>query len=160
MATLSKSHPSFSVDIFQNEYLADGAREVNAIVTVTATGGGTSGGRLSADSARAEAAVVVMVDCSGSMDYPPTKMRNAREATAVAIDALRDGVAFAVVAGTHNATEVYPGNGKLAVADHATRQQAKQALRKLNPAGGTAIGTWLTLADQLFETRSDIPIRH
>ncbi|KJK56605.1 vWA domain-containing protein, partial [Saccharothrix sp. ST-888] len=33
-------------------------------------------------------------------------------------------------------------------------------LRKLNPAGGTAIGTWLTLADQLFETRSDIPIRH
>ncbi|MFB7664464.1 VWA domain-containing protein [Kitasatospora sp. NPDC056138] len=160
MATLSDSHPGFSVDIFQNEYLADGAREVNAIVTVTATGGGTAGGRLSADSARADAAVVVMVDCSGSMDYPPTKMRNAREATAVAIDALRDGVAFAVVAGSHNATEVYPGNGGLAVADHATREQAKQALRKLEASGGTAIGSWLTLAHQLFETRSDIPIRH
>ncbi|CAM5261594.1 hypothetical protein SALBM135S_04636 [Streptomyces alboniger] len=35
-----------------------------------------------------------MVDCSGSMDYPPTKMRGARDATAAAIDALRDGVRF------------------------------------------------------------------
>ncbi|MFD7581364.1 hypothetical protein ACFV61_23540, partial [Kitasatospora sp. NPDC059817] len=45
MATLAKPNlPRFDVEIFQNEYLADGAREVNAIVTVTATGGGTSGG--------------------------------------------------------------------------------------------------------------------
>jgi hypothetical protein len=29
-----------------------------------------------------DAAVVIMVDCSGSMDYPPTKMTGAREATA------------------------------------------------------------------------------
>ncbi|GAA2232872.1 MULTISPECIES: vWA domain-containing protein [Kitasatospora] len=159
MATQSNSHPGFSVDIFQNEYLADGAREVNAIVTVTATG--TAAGLPSTDGARgADSAVVIMVDCSGSMDYPPTKMRNAREATAVAIDALRDGVAFAVVKGTHEAVEVYPGEGRLAVAGQATREQAKQALRKLNPAGGTAIGTWLSLADRLFETRPDIAIRH
>ncbi|MDH6127832.1 VWA domain-containing protein [Kitasatospora sp. GP82] len=166
MTTSSKSHPGFSVDIFQNEYLADGAREVNAIVTVTATGGGTSGGRPAADGTsaaggpQAAAAVVVMVDCSGSMDYPAEKMRNAREATAVAIDTLRDGVAFAVVSGTHQATEVYPGNGRLAVADRATREQAKQALRKLDAGGGTAIGTWLSRAHRLFETRPDIAIRH
>ncbi|MGK4580764.1 VWA domain-containing protein [Kitasatospora sp. HPMI-4] len=161
MATQSKSHPAFSVDIFQNEYLADGAREVNAIVTVTATGGGTPVGLPSADGGQgADAAVVITVDGSGSMDYPPTKMRNAREATAVAIDTLRDGVAFAVVKGTHEAVEVYPGGGRLAVADHDTRKQAKQALRKLTPAGGTAIGTWLTLADQLFDSRPDIAIRH
>jgi hypothetical protein len=30
--------PEFTAEIFQNEYLPDGAREVNAIVTVTATG--------------------------------------------------------------------------------------------------------------------------
>lgn len=107
-----------------------------------------------------DAAVVIMVDCSGSMDYPPTKMRNARDATAVAIDTIRDGVAFAVVAGTHEAKEVYPGDGGLAVAGPATREAAKQSLRKLSAGGGTAIGTWLNLADKLFLTRRDIAIRH
>ena len=32
------SAPDFTVDVFQNEYLADGAREVNAVVTVTSAG--------------------------------------------------------------------------------------------------------------------------
>jgi hypothetical protein len=100
-----------------------------------------------------------MVDCSGSMEYPPTKMRGAREATAVAIDALRDGVSFAVVAGTHQAREVYPANGALAVAGPATRAQAKQALRKLTAGGGTAIGGWLKLADRLL-AGADVSIRH
>jgi hypothetical protein len=100
-----------------------------------------------------------MVDCSGSMDYPPTKMRNARDATAAAIDTLRDGVHFAVIGGTHVAKEVYPGNGRLAVADATTRDQAKQALRKLSAGGGTAIGTWLRLADRLLSS-ADVAIRH
>ncbi|KQV20594.1 MULTISPECIES: VWA domain-containing protein [unclassified Kitasatospora] len=160
MAVLSRSHPSFSVDIYQNEYLAEGAREVNAIVTVTATGGGTSGGQPLARDTGAAAAVVIMVDCSGSMDYPAAKLRNAREATGVAIDTIRDGVAFAVVAGTHEAKDIYPGGGKLAIADQATRAQAKDALRKLTANGGTAIGTWLTKAKQLFDSRADIAIRH
>jgi hypothetical protein len=156
--------PQFAVDIFQNEYLAQGAREVNAIVTVTATGGGTSASLPSRQAAAPadgpDAAVVVMVDCSGSMDYPPTKIRNAREATAAAIDQIREGAAFAVVAGTHEANEVYPGGGQLAVANAATRAQAKEALRRLTPGGGTAIGTWLAKADQLFAARPDLSIRH
>jgi hypothetical protein len=159
MPNLSKSNvPRFSVDVYQNEYLPEGGREVNAIVTVTSTGGGTSGGR-PLPGAAAAAGVVLMVDCSGSMEYPPTKMRNARDATAVAVDTLRDGVAFAVVAGTHLAREVYPGGGALAIADAATRAQAKQALRKLTAGGGTAIGTWLRLADKLLAT-GDVALRH
>jgi hypothetical protein len=159
MPSISKSNvPRFSVDVYQNEYLPEGGREVNAIVTVTSTGGGTSGGRPLPGQAAA-AGVVVMVDCSGSMEYPPTKMRNARDATAVAIDTLRDGVSFAVVAGTHQAREVYPANGGLAVADPNTRAQAKQALRKLTAGGGTAIGTWLRLADRLL-SGADVSIRH
>lgn len=159
MPNLSKSNvPRFSADVYQNAYLPEGGREVNAIVTVTATGGGTSGGR-PLPGAGTSAGVVLMVDCSGSMEYPPTKMRNAREATAAAIDTLRDGVAFAVVAGTHQAREVYPANGGLAIADAATRAQAKQALRKLTGGGGTAIGTWLRLADRLLGT-ADVSIRH
>ncbi|WP_327269506.1 VWA domain-containing protein [Streptomyces sp. NBC_01218] len=161
MANFSKSQqPQFSVDVYQNAHLPEGGREVNAIVTVTAIGGGTTGGVPLARSADASAApapasggaVVLMVDCSGSMEYPPTKMRNARDATAAAIDTLRDGTLFAVVAGTHVAKDVYPGNGRLATADHLTKAQAKKALRGLGAGGGTAIGTWLRLADRLFDT--------
>lgn len=163
MANFSKSNvPRFSVEVYQNEYLPEGGREVNAIVTVTSTGGGTTGGvplAGTAPSAAADAAVVLMVDCSGSMDYPPTKMRNARDATAAAVDALREGTRFAVVAGTHVAQDVYPGNGRLAVADAATKEQAKEALRRLSAGGGTAIGTWLRLADRLLDT-ADADIRH
>ncbi|WP_328317516.1 vWA domain-containing protein [Streptomyces sp. NBC_00388] len=161
MANFAKSSvPQFSVDVYQNEFLPEGGREVNAIVTVTSTGGGTSGSaRGGAGAAPAPlpgggpaAAVVIMVDCSGSMDYPPAKMRNAREATASAIGALRDGTAFSVVAGTHVAKDIYPGNGRLAIADGQTRAQAREALRRLSAGGGTAIGTWLRLADRLLNT--------
>ncbi|MCF4138355.1 VWA domain-containing protein [Streptomyces sp. Tue 6430] len=165
MANFSKSNvPRFSVDVYQNAYLPEGGREVNAIVTVTATGGGTVGTGVTAPHLYApgegpSAAVVVMVDCSGSMDYPPTKMRNARDATAAAVDTLRDGVHFSVIGGTHVATEVYPGGGRLAVAGPTTREQAKQALRRLSAGGGTAIGTWLRLADRLL-AGADVAIRH
>ncbi|MFE5889469.1 VWA domain-containing protein [Streptomyces sp. NPDC056462] len=165
MANFSKTNvPQFSVDVYQNEYLPESGREVNAIVTVTATGGGTVGSAVAAPQLYApgqgpSAGVAIMVDCSGSMDYPPTKMRNARDATAAAIDTLRDGVHFAVIDGTHVAKEVYPGGGRLAIADAATRDQAKQALRRLSAGGGTAIGTWLRLADRLLSS-ADVAIRH
>ncbi|MFE6754909.1 VWA domain-containing protein [Streptomyces sp. NPDC057684] len=164
MAKFSKpSVPQFSVDVYQNEFLPEGGREVNAIVTVTSTGGGAvAAPQFYAAGRGADAAVALMVDCSGSMDYPPTKMRNARDATAAAIDALRDGVHFAVIGGTHVAKEVFPGGGRLAVADAQTRDQAKQALRKLSAGGGTAIGTWLRLADRLLWA-ADVPassVRH
>jgi len=159
MANFSKSNvPQFSVEVYQNEYLPEGGREVNGIITVTSTGGGTTGG-VPLPGRATGAAVVIMVDCSGSMDYPPTKMRNARDATAAAVDTLRDGTSFAVVAGTHVAKEVYPGNGRLAVADPRTRAEARQALRRLNAGGGTAIGTWLRLADRLLGA-ADVDIRH
>ncbi|GAA2256928.1 VWA domain-containing protein [Streptomyces ruber] len=165
MANFSKSNvPQFSMDVYQNEYLPEGGREVNAIVTVSATGGGTVGNAVTAPHLYSpgqgpSAAVAIMVDCSGSMDYPPTKMRNARDATAAAIDTLRDGVYFSVIGGTHVAKEVYPGGGRLAVADAMTRGQAKQALRRLSAGGGTAIGTWLRLADRLLAS-ADVAIRH
>ncbi|MFC5720271.1 VWA domain-containing protein [Streptomyces gamaensis] len=189
--------PRFTVEVYQNPYLPEGGSEVDAIVTVTATGSnsasgaagtvgaagavtgavdgsptsqlrlpfvpaqGQAAGRAPREHAPGapDAAVVIMVDCSGSMDYPPTKMENAREATAVAVEALRDGVAFAVVAGTHQAKEVYPGGGRLAVAGASTRAQARAALRALEPGGGTAIGTWLRLARRLLAA-ADVSIRH
>ncbi|MFD5367518.1 VWA domain-containing protein [Streptomyces sp. NPDC127103] len=160
MANFSKSTvPQFSVDVYQNEFLPEGGRDVSAIVTVTSTGGGTTGRQPLTRAGGGTAGVVIMVDCSGSMDYPATKMRGAREATAAAVDTLRDGTAFAVVAGTHVAKEVYPGNGGLAVADARTRAEAKESLRRLNAGGGTAIGTWLRLADRLLSA-DGLTIRH
>uniref|UniRef100_A0AAU2JPQ3 VWA domain-containing protein n=1 Tax=Streptomyces sp. NBC_00049 TaxID=2903617 RepID=A0AAU2JPQ3_9ACTN len=157
MANFAKpSAPRFSVEVYQNEFLPEGGRDVHAIVTATATGGATA---TAVRTQGQDAAVVIMVDCSGSMEYPPDKMRGAREATAAAVDTLRDGTAFAVIAGTHVAREVYPGQGRLAVADPATRAQAREALRGLTSGGGTAIGTWLRLADGLLR-RSPAAIRH
>ncbi|GHG00640.1 VWA domain-containing protein [Streptomyces filamentosus] len=158
MANFAKpSVPQFSVDVYQNAYLPDGGRDVDAVVTVTATGGGTSGA--TGFTAGGPAGVVIVVDCSGSMNYPPAKMEGARAATAAAVDTLRDGTSFAVVAGTHVATPVYPGDGRLAVAGPRTRAEAKQALARLTPDGGTAIGTWLRLADALLGGE-DLAIRH
>lgn len=159
MARLSKSElPQFDVEVYQNEYLPEGGQEVHGIVTVTATGGGTSGLPASGD-AGADSAVVIMVDCSGSMDWPPTKMQAARAATAAAIDTLRDGAAFAVVAGNHEAREVFPGAGRMAKAEPAARERAKEALDRLVPDGGTAIGAWLQAADRLL-TAQPATLRH
>lgn len=162
MADFTKSHvPQFTVDVHQNAYLPAGGTDVDAIATVTATGGGTTGGVPPvAPGQEPRAAVVVMVDCSGSMNYPPDKLRHARQATIAAIDTLRDGVAFAIVAGSHEAVEVYPGDGGLAVAGDTTRTAAKRALGRLTASGGTAIGSWLLLAEQLFRTAPATAVRH
>ncbi|WBB71318.1 VWA domain-containing protein [Micromonospora sp. WMMD1128] len=100
-------------------------------------------------------AEVILLDTSGSMGAPQAKMRAARQAGVAAIDALPDGVAFAVVAGTGAATMVFPGEERLAVADERTRAAARRALQSLSPHGGTAIGTWLRLARRLLATRPD-----
>ncbi|WP_034270121.1 vWA domain-containing protein [Actinospica robiniae] len=146
------AQPQFTVNVYQNEYLPEGATEINAIVSVqsAAAFGGT---------ASARAAQVIMVDCSGSMDYPPTKMAAARQATEAAIDSIRDGVPFAVVAGTHVARMVFPGTEYLVPADASSRAAAKAAVARLTAGGGTAIGQWLAMADRLF-TGHEQAIRH
>ena len=149
---MSTDRPQFSVSVYQNEFLSEGAAEVNAIVTVTSSGA-------AAGPSNARAAQVIMVDCSGSMDYPSTKMAAARQATRAAIDAIREGVPFAVVAGTHVARMVFPGTEYLVPADASTRAAAKASVDRLTAGGGTAIGQWLTLADRLFTGHEDA-IRH
>jgi hypothetical protein len=135
----------FQLDVYQNEYLPEGAREVNAIVTVKGSGGTTA--------PSGPAAEVIIVDCSGSMHVPPTKLQAAKAATVAAIDTLRDGVSFAVVAGTDTARMIYPFQIALVEANPATRAQAKEAVSSLRANGGTAMGQWLQLADTLFLSR-------
>jgi hypothetical protein len=145
------SQPDFTIEIFQNQYMPEGGREVNAIATVT------SGDQVAV--ASASGAEIIMVDCSGSMSSPQTKIAEARAATAAAVDVIRDGVAFAVIAGTAEAWPVYPSDGTLAVASERTRAEARAAVGRLRPSGGTAIGTWLRLAYQMF-TQHPATLRH
>jgi len=154
--------PGFTVEVFQNEYLPQGGREVNAIVTVTATGDDSEAGAPATPGTPgtlgAEAAEVIIFDRSSSMDYPPTKLKAAKQATAAAIDTLRDGVWFGVVAGNHEARMCYPQAG-LARADAVSRGRAKAAVATITADGGTAIGQWLQAAARLFAGHPDA-IRH
>ena len=143
------SLPGFTVDIDQNPYLPAGGRDVSAIVTVTADETGGTQADVPPDGGSAE---IIIIDCSGSMDYPPTKLAEARAATAAAVDVIRDGTWFAVIAGTSTAWPVYPTDGSMAVAGERTRAEAKAALRQLRANGGTAIGQWLRLAHQVFSS--------
>jgi hypothetical protein len=136
---------TFTADVYQNEFLPIGSSEVNAIVTVAGAGG-------DGPAAQPEAAEIVIVDTSGSMAAPRDKIQAAREATSVAIDCLRDGVMFAVISGTDVARLVYPREERLVPASDTTRAEAKHAAAGLVTSGGTAIGSWLTLARGLFET--------
>ena len=59
---------TFEVEVFQNEYLPSGGTEVNAIVTVSSAG-------LAGAGEAPDAAEIVIVDCSGSMDVPRSTWR-------------------------------------------------------------------------------------
>jgi uncharacterized protein YegL len=149
--------PTFNTEVFCNQYLPAGAGVVDAIVTVTAASASASGASAPAPrsggsgrSGAPTAAQVIMVDCSGSMGYPASRMAEAKRATAAAIDALRDGVAFAVIAGRNDGSMAFPRVAKLVVASPETRTDAKKFVARLSAEGGTAMGQWLRLANKLF----------
>jgi len=148
------SQPDFTMDVDHNEYMAEGARDINAILTVTMAGTVPESRAGETDTAE-----IIIVDCSGSMGTPGSKIAEARAACAAAVDVIRDGVAFAVIAGTHKAAASFPEDGSLAVAGPQTRAAAKKAVARLRPGGGTAIGVWLRLAHQMF-TSHPARLRH
>ncbi|MDC1390076.1 VWA domain-containing protein, partial [Acidimicrobiales bacterium] len=142
----------FTAQVFQNEYLPAGGNTVDAVITVNSAQGtetGSSQGLLE----------VIIVDMSGSMNEDGgAKVRAAKAATAVAIDALDDGVEFAIIAGTDRAMQIYPHTGT-ATSDPQNRNEAKKTVKRMRADGGTAIGTWLRLAAGIHESRPDL-IRH
>lgn len=138
---------NFRADVFQNEFLAEGAAEVNAVITITAT---DTGGAQQRTATGGDVAEVIVIDRSGSMEG--LKLREAKRATEAAIDAIADGVLFAVVAGSNGAYPIFPGAMQLVRADDRSRDAAKASIRRLSAEGGTYIGTWLTMARELFST--------
>ena len=86
------SQPDFTVDVAQNQFLPEGGDDVNAIVTVTSPavtstdmaspGAASPTTGPAAPAGDAGIAEVIIIDCSGSMRYPQTKIAEARAATA------------------------------------------------------------------------------
>ncbi|MEU7827913.1 VWA domain-containing protein [Nonomuraea sp. NPDC049129] len=144
--------PTFTLHIDQNKYLPIDGREVHAILTINSTGT-----VITESATPAEAAEVIIIDTSGSMSGG--KIREARAAAATAVQTLRDGVHFAVIAGTDRARVVYPNGPQLVRASAATRAEAQRAIGKLSAGGGTSIGQWLQLAAQLLSAHPNA-IRH
>lgn len=138
--------PQVSVEAHQNEFLPVGGRTVDAVLTVTGSGAGEGQA-----APRGDVAEVIMIDVSSSM--AGQKLRSAREAATAAIDGLPDGVAFGIIAGNSQAWLAYPKEKDLAVSSAKTRRAAQAAVKQLNSSGGTGIGTWLTLANELFARR-------
>src|SRR5215216_5861733 len=133
----SAEQQAISVDVDLNPYLAEGARTVDAIVSITA------GKDLAAAGTPADRVEAIIIDCSTSMQAPVEKFDAAKRATAAAIDELVDGTYFMIVAGTEKAAAVYPEDGWPTPASRATKTAAKRAVDGLRPHGGTALGPWL-----------------
>ena len=104
----------FTVEIDQNTYLPAGVGRVDAIVTVQAPDTPVA-------APPADGLEIIILDCSTSMSGD--RISAARRAAAEAIAQVRDGVAFAVIAGTATAEQVYPATGT-AIASGRTRAEA------------------------------------
>ncbi|MCP2337843.1 VWA domain-containing protein [Actinomadura rupiterrae] len=136
--------PPFTIKVDQNPYLGAGGHEMHAIVSVESSGGPAP------EAPAARAAEVIVIDASGSMSYSG-KMGAAKRAAEAALKVVRDGVRFAVVAGSNSPRMVYPAGGeRLVTMNRQHRSGAIGAVSRLEASGGTAIGSWLRLADRLL----------
>lgn len=148
----------FTAEAFQNEFLPDGGTDVHAIVRVSSSGASAGGSAPTAGSG--SAAEVILIDTSGSMGR--RGVQAAGQAARAALNEMVDGTLFAVVSGSGTAQIVYPHGrqGPLAVMSSGTRAEAIRAVEGLRAHGGTAMGTWLTLARRIFETVPHVAKRH
>ncbi|WP_327069798.1 serine/threonine-protein kinase [Kitasatospora sp. NBC_01302] len=136
------------LEVCQNEYLPPEAVTADAIVTVRGTDADPPD-----PAAAAPRSLVLLLGLSTGL--PEADFRAVRRAVAEAIDALDEGVAFAVVAGSQYARMLYPDSMRLVPATAATKAEARAALERLEPMAAAAFGRWLRLADRLFAAHAD-----
>ncbi|MDR1790882.1 MAG: VWA domain-containing protein [Propionibacteriaceae bacterium] len=131
--------------VYQNEFLPVGGTDINAIVAFDPGA--------DAPPAIGAAAEIIVVDGSVSMKPHLDTLLAAAE---TAIKLLDPGSQFAVLVGTHRAKVLCP----LKPVNEGTQNDAVKALRALTPEGGTAMGTWLKLAAQVFTVGQAPAPRH
>lgn len=132
---------AFTLESFQNPYLASGEQRVDAIITVTAAG---------LQEVAAPAVLLgFIIDTSGSMQGQ--RIQAVRTAVEKALELLDEPAEFFIVAFANFARVVVPP----AVATAGAKNAARQAVRGLEAAGGTAMSQGLAAARSLFAHRPD-----
>ncbi|PSB22237.1 VWA domain-containing protein [Phormidesmis priestleyi ULC007] len=130
----------FTAEVFQNQFLPQGSREVHAIMTVNA-GNDTE----ISSSALGEQLFGIICDTSGSMGGQ--KIRSAKDAMIKAVNMLPEEAHFFIVTGASQARLVAP----LMQATPENKQQAIFHIRLIEASGGTLISTWLSAALKQFQ---------
>lgn len=130
----------FKAEVFQNQYLPQGAKEVHAIMTVSVTGSEgvaptQTGGKLFG----------IICDTSGSMGGQ--KIYAAKEAISKIVHLLPSDAHFFIVTGSTTAQLVLP----IISATPQHKQDAIAAIRSISAGGGTVISKWLSLALDQFK---------
>ena len=140
----------FTAETYQNEYLAVGRRPRSTRSSPSRRVGGSG-----AAAEPVGAAEIIIVDTSGSMPCRAARSSAAKQATAAAIDAIRDGVLFAVIAGTDVApSRLSRPTGPLAVASPQTRPRRQARDRaSCRPAAAPRSARGSRWPRELFERR-------
>jgi hypothetical protein len=133
---------AFTIRIDHNPNLAVGQQTVHAIIGISAAepDPGTR--------ALPVAAEVIIIDKSRSMTG--SRIAEACRAARAAVDVLRDGTYFAVLAGHSYPELVYPPDAVMIPASGPTRAAAKEEIDRVVAGGATSMSTWLALADTLL----------
>ena len=130
----------FTAEVFQNQFLTQGSREVHAIMTVNAGEATETSTRVSG-----EQLFGIICDTSGSMGGQ--KIRSAKDAMIKAVNMLPEAAHFFIVTGASQARLVVP----LTQATADSKQQAIANIRSIESSGGTLISTWLSAALKQFQ---------
>jgi uncharacterized protein with von Willebrand factor type A (vWA) domain len=134
----------FTAEVFQNAYLPQGAKEVNAIMTVTATG------TMQTNSSSASGSVFGLIcDVSGSMQGG--KIQAAKAAMIKLVQLMPEDAHFFIVTGSSDAKLTVP----LMQATPPNKDRAITTIRRIDAAGTTAISTWLAEALSQFKRMPD-----
>ncbi|GET41822.1 vWA domain-containing protein [Microseira wollei] len=130
----------FKAEVFQNQYLPQGAKEVHAIMTVTVAGGeGVSA------TPAGERLFGIICDISGSMGGE--KIQAAKGAMAKIVNLLPDDAYFFIVTGSSSARLVFP----MLKATAENKNRAIAEIKKISANGGTVISSWLSSAFEEFK---------
>lgn len=132
----------FKAEVFQNQFLAQGAKEVHAIMTVAASGGDGISSNQSVDKLFG-----VICDTSGSMGGE--KIRAAKAAMVRIVELLPEDASFFIVTGASTASLIVP----VSVATPYNKQRAIEKIRQIGASGGTVISRWLADARKQFNQK-------
>jgi uncharacterized protein YegL len=138
----------FKAEVFQNQHLPQGAREVHAIMTVSvAQGESIETSNVAVNQTGRMFGVIC--DISGSMGGG--KIHAAKDAMIKVVNLLPSDAHFFIVTGAGKASLIFP----LSPATQENKEKAIASIKGIAAAGGTVMSTWLNQALQQFNKMPD-----